>query len=248
MELSIIIPAFNEEKRILLTLDKSVEFLVQRPWSCELIVVDDGSSDQTVARVQEFASRLERGAGEQVEVRCLQNDRNRGKGFSIRHGVGESGGRYVGFMDADYKTDIAGLDAVFPLLEEGYDGVIGDRTHSQTRIAVKRRRFRQLGSELFSFLLRSFVGLGEFGDTQCGFKFFQGEIIRELFAHQRAPGFMFDVEILLLATRAGYRIAKVPVVWSDDPDSRFKPVSGSLKDLWELIRIRWWHRKYGSAD
>lgn len=243
MELSIIIPAFDEEKRIHLTLEKSVEFVAQRPWSCELIVVDDGSRDRTAECVRQFASRLEERVGEQIQVRCLENGRNRGKGFSIRHGVGVSRGRYVGFMDADYKTDIAGLDAVFPLLEEGYDGVIGDRTLQQTQIAVRRRGYRQLGSELFRFLLHGFMGLGEFGDTQCGFKFFQGQVIRELFARQRIAGFMFDVEILLLATRAGYRIARIPVVWSDDPDSRFRPFSGSLKNLGELIRIRWWHRK-----
>ena len=248
MELSIVIPAFDEEKRILLTLEKSVEFIVQRPWSCELVVVDDGSSDRTVERVREFASCLEGRGEEQIRVRCLENGRNRGKGFSIRHGVGEARGRYIGFMDADYKTDIAGLDAVVPLLEEGYDVVIGDRTLNQTRIAVKRRRYRQLGSELFGFLLRWFMGLEGLGDTQCGFKFFQGKVVRELFGRQRISGFMFDVEILLLATRMGYRIGKVPVVWSDDPDSRFKPLSGGLRDLGELICIRWWYRGFGSSD
>jgi dolichyl-phosphate beta-glucosyltransferase len=236
MDLSIIIPAYNEERRILLTLEKTAAFLEQRPWTCELLVVDDGSSDGTAERVRAFASR-------QRLVRCLQNGRNRGKGYAIRHGVGQAQGRYIGFMDADYKTDIAALDTVMPMLERGCDGVIGDRTLSGTRILVARRRFRQWGSTGFRCLLHGAIGLAGFADTQCGFKFFQATVARDLFARQRVDGFMFDVEILLLATRSGYRLAKMPVVWSDDPDSRFNPVTGSVRDLVDLIRIRWRHRR-----
>lgn len=235
MDISIVIPAYNEEKRIALTLEKSVEFLEQRSWECELLVVDDGSSDRTVEEVREFARR-------QPLARCLQNERNRGKGYSIRHGVQQARGQYIGFMDADYKTDISALDQVVLRLEEGYDGVIGDRTLGQTHIAVARRRYRQFGSDLFKRLLRTLMGLEEFGDTQCGFKFFQADILRDLFARQCVDGYMFDVEILLLAVRSGYRICKIPVVWSDDPDSRFNPVTGTLRDLGELIHIRWHHR------
>jgi len=239
MDLSIIIPAYNEEKRILITLERTTAFLAQRPWSCELLVVDDGSSDATVERVQEYAS----GRKAEPLVRCLQNGQNRGKGYSIRHGVGEAQGNGIGFMDADYKTDIAGLDAVMPLLAEGWDGVVGDRSLSETRIEVERRRYRQIGSQLFRRLLHGFMGLKDFGDTQCGFKFFRAPIARDLFARQRMDGFMFDVEILLLASRCGYRIAKIPVVWSDDPDSRFNPVTGALQDMKELLHIRWLHRR-----
>ena len=235
MDISIIIPAYNEEKRIALTLEKSVGFLGQRSWECELLVVDDGSSDRTVEVVREFACR-------QPLVRCLQNGRNRGKGYSIRHGVQTARGRWIGFMDADYKTDISALDQVVQRLEEGYDGVIGDRSLGETHIAVARRRYRQFGSDLFKRLLRTLMGLEEFGDTQCGFKFYQADILRDLFSRQRVDGYMFDVEILLLAVRSGYRICKIPVVWSDDPDSRFNLVTGTLRDLGELIRIRWHHR------
>ncbi|MFA6111443.1 MAG: dolichyl-phosphate beta-glucosyltransferase [Candidatus Latescibacterota bacterium] len=239
IDLSIVVPAYNEVARIGVTLERTLAFLAERPWSCEVIVVDDGSVDGTLSRAAEYVGRSH-------PVRCVANDRNRGKGFAVRHGVAEATGRFIGFMDADYKTDVAGLDLVMPLLEEGWDAVIGDRTLSSTRIVVARRRFRQWGSLAFRQLVHRLVGLGQFGDTQCGFKFFRAEVARDLFARQRIDGFMFDVEILLLAARLGYRVRPVPVTWSDDPDSRFNPVTGAVRDLAELLRIRWHHRRLRS--
>ena len=236
MDLSIVIPAYNEEKRILIALEQTLALLQQRPWSCELLVVDDGSIDRTVACVAEYARA-------HSQVRCVQNDRNRGKGYSVQHGVAEAEGRYIGFMDGDYKTDIAALDQVMPLLAAGWDGVIGDRTLSATEFVVARRRYRQWGTEAFGWLLRALMGLGEFGDTQCGFKFFQAAVVRDLCARQQVAGFMFDVELLLLARQSGYRIAKIPVKWRFDPDSRFNPVTGTLANLVDLARIRWVHRR-----
>ena len=232
MDMSIVIPAYNEEKRIDLTLEKTTAFLAQRPWACEVIVVDDGSVDGTVARVRSFARQ-------HPAVRCLLNEQNRGKGYSIRHGIGEAGGRYIGFMDADYKTDIAGLDQVVQGLEQGCDGVIADRTLAASDIRLARRRFRQWGSQAFRRLLHALIGLREFGDTQCGFKFFRADVMRDLFGRQQVDGYMFDVEILLLAARSGYNVRPIAVEWRDDPDSRFKPVTGMIRNLGELARIRW---------
>ena len=236
MDLSIVIPAYNEEKRILIALEQTLALLQQRPWSYELLVVDDGSADRTAACIAEYAR-------EHPQVRCVQNDRNRGKGYSVQHGVAEARGRYIGFMDGDYKTDIAALDQVMPLLAAGWDGVIGDRTLSATEFVVARRRYRQWGTEAFGWLLRRLMGLGEFGDTQCGFKFFQAAVARDLCARQQIAGFMFDVELLLLTRQLGYRIAKIPVKWRFDPDSRFNPVTGTLANLKDLARIRWAHRR-----
>ena len=235
MDLSIVIPAYNEEKRILTTLGKTLEFLQQRSWSYELLAVDDGSADRTVACIEEYAQ-------DHPEVRCVQNGRNRGKGFSVRHGIQEARGKYIGFMDGDYKTDIAGLDDVMPLLEKGRDGVIGDRTLGATEFVVARKAYREWGSKVFRFLLRMLMGLQGFGDTQCGFKFFQVEVVRDLFARQKVDGFMFDVEILMLANKQGYQIDKIPVKWTFDPDSRFNPVTGTIKNFKDLARIRWMHR------
>lgn len=236
MDLSIVIPAYNEEKRILIALEQTIALLQQRTWSCELLVVDDGSTDRTAARIAEYAR-------EHPQVRCVQNDRNRGKGYSVQRGVAEARGRYIGFMDGDYKTDIAALDEVMPLLAAGWDGVIGDRTLSATEFVVERRRYRQWGSAVFSWLSRVLMGLGEFGDTQCGFKFFQAAVVRDLCARQQTAGFMFDVELLLLARQSGYRIAKIPVKWRFDADSRFNPVTGTLASLKDLARVRWAHRR-----
>ncbi len=235
MDLTLIIPGYNEAARIPLTLEHSAAYLAGQPWQWEILVVDDGSADQMSARVEEFARQW-------PQVRVLRHTPNRGKGYAIRQGVAAARGRYIGFTDADYKTDIAALGPAMARLEEGADGVIGDRTLSQSRIGVPRRRYRQLGTELFRGVLLRVMGLGDFADTQCGFKFFRAEVMRDLFARQRVDGYMFDVEILLLAVRAGYRIEKLAVEWRDDPDSRFKPLSGTWRNLRELARIRWMHK------
>ncbi len=242
MDLSIIIPAYNEEKRLGYTLTRTCEFLAQRPWVSEIIVVDDGSGDGTTRVAEAFAAALSGETAERVICRCRRNPGNRGKGYSVRRGIEEAAGRVVGFMDADYKTDIHGLDMVMELLEE-WPGVVGDRTLSGTRIEVPRRMYRDLGSRLFRWLLRLGMGLRDYPDTQCGFKFFRAEVARELFARQRTDGFMFDVEILLLAASHQIALARMPVTWSDDPDSRFNLMSGSLRNTLELLRLYWWHRR-----
>ena len=231
MDLSLLIPAYNEQARILSTVDSVRSFLATRPWTHEIIVVDDGSADGTAdVVVAAMATR--------PGLRCVRGDRNRGKGRAIRLGLQEATGEVVGFIDADDKTDIAALDEVFGKLQGGVDIVIGDRTLADSDIAVERRAYRQWGSEQFRRLLRWWMRLGDFPDTQCGFKFFRAPVMRDLFERMRIDGYMFDVELLLLATQAGHRVIRVPVRWRDDPDSRFQPVSGSLRNLRELARIR----------
>ncbi len=235
MDLSIIIPAFNEENSILITVEKSIQFLEQRPWSYELIVVDDGSSDHTAEKVQQAYPNC-------ASVCCIKNPQNRGKGYSVRQGVRMAHGGIVGYMDADYKTEISCLDRVVELLDAGCHGVIGDRSAEASTITVARRGYRQIGSRLFRVLLHRLIGLNHLADTQCGFKFFKREIVESLFSRQRVNGYMFDVEILLLAERSGYSIKAIPVLWRDDPDSRFDPVWGMVRNIGELLRIYWGHR------
>ena len=236
MDLSIIIPAYNEETRIGLTLERTVGFLSSRSWDYELLIVDDGSRDRT-------GEVVERWSRENPAILCLRNQANGGKGYSIRRGVERSRGEFVGFMDADYKTDIATLDSVMVEFENQADGVIGDRTLSSSQILVQRRRFRQWGSEVFRRLLHRSIGLRHFTDTQCGFKFFRAEVMRELFRRQRVDGYMFDVEILVIAAEMGYDIRKVAVHWEDDPDSRFSPVSGTIRNIRELMQIKFARKK-----
>ena len=235
MDLSLIIPAYNEAERLVSTLSSAIAFLDSRSWSYEIIVVDDGSTEGRGVLVDDFARRF-------PQVRPLHNESNRGKGFSIRVGVSQGSGEVVGFIDADDKTDLAALDGAMAHLRQGCDGIIGDRTLANSDIAIPRRRYRQWGSNLFRWLMRRSVGLGAFPDTQCGFKFFRAEVARDLFQRQQIDGYMFDVEILLLAARAGYEIKRLPVRWRDDPDSRFNPVSGGLRNARELMRIRRMHR------
>jgi len=235
MDLSLIIPAYNEAERLVSTLSSAIAFFDSRSWSYEIIVVDDGSTDGMGALVDDFARRF-------PQVRPLHNESNRGKGFSIRVGVSQGSGEVVGFIDADDKTDLAALDGAMAQLRQGCDGIIGDRTLANSDIAIPRRRYRQWGSNLFRWLMRRSVGLGAFPDTQCGFKFFRAEVARDLFQRQQIDGYMFDVEILLLAARSGYEIKRLPVRWRDDPDSRFNPVSGGLRNARELMRIRRMHR------
>ena len=235
MDLSVLIPAFNERRRIVGTIDRLRSFLASRPWEHEIIVVDDGSDDGT-------AEVVEGAVPDRPELRCLRSDRNRGKGAAVRLGLEAARGRVVGFIDADDKTDAAALDEVFRVLSSGADIAIGDRTLPGSDIQTPRRAYREWGSAQFRRLTRWWLGLGELPDTQCGFKFFRAPVMRGLFEASRVDGYMFDVEILLLARRAGHTIARIPVSWRDDPDSRFRPVSGSLRNLRELRRIRRLHR------
>lgn len=238
MDLSIIIPAFNESARIVSTLDTTVRFLSERPWQWEIIVVDDGGQDGTAQLVEDYAAA-------QSAVRLVENDRNRGKGYSVRNGVAAATGAVIGFVDADDKTDIRAVDTVMELLLEdgdddgaGVDVVIGDRTLPDSHIVVPRRGYREWGSKQFSRLLLRFVGLGEFPDTQCGFKFFRADAASALFGALRTDGYMFDVEIILRARASCCRIRRIAVRWTDDADSRFNPVVGMIRNLRELARIK----------
>jgi glycosyltransferase involved in cell wall biosynthesis len=172
----------------------------------------------------------------------VRQPENRGKGAAVRRGLEVATGELIGYIDADDKTDISALDQVTEAVAAGADIVIGDRTLSASDIQVPRRRYRQWGSEQFRRLLRWWMGLGEYPDTQCGFKFFRGAVMHDLFRSVQTDGYMFDVEILLLADRAGYTVRRIPVRWRDDPDSRFHPLWGSLRNLRELARIRRTHR------
>lgn len=231
MDLSITVPAYDEERRIRDTLQSLQTALAAHITAWEVLVVDDGSSDDTAGVVREWA------AGH-PQVRLLQNPGNRGKGYSVRHGVSEARGEVVGFIDADNKTDLGQLGAALEVLRAGADMVIGDRTLAASDIAVPRRAFRQWGSDQFRRLVRWWMGLGDYPDTQCGYKFLRAPVAADLFGRLQTDGYMFDVELLLRADRAGYRVERLPVRWRDDPDSRFHPVRGTVRNLRDLARIR----------
>jgi dolichyl-phosphate beta-glucosyltransferase len=230
VDLSLVVPAYNEAKRIRGTLDGMRAWLEGRGRAWEIIVAADGDDG-----TREIAAGF--GAGDPRLV-VIGGKERRGKGHGIRMGVARARGRVIGFVDADDKTPITDLDGLLPWLERGYDVVIGSRAMAESRIERKPPLHRRVGSRLFGLGLRVVVGLRGLRDTQCGFKVFRGDVARELFARQRIDGYMFDVEVLGLAERRGYRIKEVGVRWRDDGDSRLDLVAGNWRNLVDLLRIR----------
>ena len=167
----------------------------------------------------------------------------RGKGRGIREGVARATGDIIGFTDADNKTPIDELDKVLPLLTDGADLVIGSRAGKAALIERPQKLYRRIGSRGFALFMHAAVGLNGIVDTQCGFKFFRGDVARDLFARQQIDGYMFDVEILYLAKRLGYRIEQVPVRWRDDGDSRLDLIAGNVRNVRDVLSIRWMHRR-----
>jgi len=171
-------------------------------------------------------------------LKVLGSVERKGKGHGIRQAVRLAHGRVIGFADADNKTPITEFNKIRPHLDAGCDVVIGSRGLPESRIEKKQRLYRQLGSQGFRLLLRSLLSLPGISDTQCGFKFFQHAVAKDLFHRQRIDGYMFDVEILYLACRSGYRIEQIPIRWRDDGDSRLAVVRGNVRNLLDVLKIR----------
>ncbi|MEI6807836.1 MAG: dolichyl-phosphate beta-glucosyltransferase [bacterium] len=232
--ISLVIPAFNEAQRIVETLGEAVHYFESRNYSFEIIVSADGQ-DGTRERAAELAARDPR--------ICVTGDNERrGKGFGIRRAVCLAKGSIVGFTDADNKTPITELDKFMGPLSEGNEVVIGSRCLG-ARIEHPQPLYRRLGSRGFGIFMHSVVGLKRINDTQCGFKFFRRDAAICLFAKQKIDGYMFDVEILCLAEKAGYRIVQIPVRWRDDADSRLQLVRGNLQNVKDIFRIYSMHRR-----
>lgn len=228
--LSVILPAFNEVATIVTTLAAVRAYLDAQPYDYEIIVAADGN-DGTRERAREAA-------GDDCRVTVIGSAERGGKGRGIRQGVRLARGRVIGFCDADYKTPIEEIAKLLPVLDRGYDIAIGSRAVNGARIEVAQPLHRRLGSKVFAIGMHSVVGLWDINDTQCGFKFFRGPVARDLFGRGQIDGYMFDVEILHLAERSGYRIAEVGVTWRDDGDSRLELVAGNWRNFLDILRIR----------
>jgi glycosyltransferase involved in cell wall biosynthesis len=240
--ISIVIPAYNEERRLPQALERICAYLKQRGWDGEVIVVDDGSTDQTARIVTEWQKQI-------PTLRLVQNGQNRGKGFSVRHGMLEARARIAIFTDADLSSPIEEADKLLGVLGGGrFEVAIGSRAMNRSLITVHQSRLREAAGIIFNKIVQLVTGL-EFVDTQCGFKAFAVEKMRPVFEQQRIEGFGFDPEILFLAKRNGLRITEVPVRWAHDADSRVHMVRDSLQMFWELLKIRWnWAAgRYGRA-
>jgi dolichyl-phosphate beta-glucosyltransferase len=224
-----VVPAYNEGGRIGSTLIEIIRYMGGRARDFEVVVVDDGSSDDTVEVVRAVS------AGE-PRLRLLCNGVNRGKGYSVRRGILESGGEAVLFSDADLSTPIEEYDNLLGYLD-GYDLVIASRSLPDSDVAVHQPAYREIMGRTFNLMVQALLLRGII-DTQCGFKLMKGYVAREIAARQRIDGFSFDVEMILIAKRLGYKYLDVPVRWINSPHSRVHPLGDSVNMMLDLFRIK----------
>ena len=233
--ISIIVPAYNEEARLKDTLREIDHYLKARELTCEVIVVDDGSSDQTAGIAKTFASHC----AEHCSVRLLTNERNRGKGFSVRRGMLESKGRYALLTDADLSSPIDEMLKLEARVTDGtHDIAIGSRDVPGSNVEIHQSWLRENAGRVFNRIVRLSTGL-PYRDTQCGFKLFKMDTCRALFQRQKLERFAFDVELLYLAKKWGLKAVEVPVVWRHAEGSKVRLFPDAPLTAMDLWRIRW---------
>jgi dolichyl-phosphate beta-glucosyltransferase len=231
--ISLVLPAYNEVASIERTIHRASRYFQNRAYKYEILVSADGFDG-----TREIAA----GLAASLPLTVIGSNQRRGKGMGIREAVGLAKGNIIGFADADDKTPIEELEKFLPLLAENYEVVIGSRAGPKARIEKAQPLYRRMGSKAFALAMHTVAGLHDIKDTQCGFKFFKREAALDLFSRQRIDGYMFDVEVLYLARKAGYQIAQVPVIWRDDGDTRLNLLSGNIRNGLDLLRIRMLHR------
>ncbi len=247
MSISVIIPAYNEETRLPQTLVRVCEYLQRRIAPGEIIIVNDGSRDRTAEAAREFARSA---ASPSVVVKVLENPGNRGKGYSVRHGMLAARGEWALFSDADLSAPIEECDKLLAAAETaGADIAIGSRAVDRSLIGIHQSIFRENAGRLFNALMRLATGL-PFRDTQCGFKLFSRRAARSIFARQRLERFGFDVEVLYLARKLGFRAIEVPVRWSHSEGTKVRMLGDSVDMFFDLWRVRRndWARLYDLAS
>ncbi|MDP3731398.1 MAG: glycosyltransferase family 2 protein [bacterium] len=239
MYLSVIIPAYNEEKRISKTLLAVDSFLRRQNYEYEILVVSDGSKDRTVEVVNGLKGQIK-------NLKLIDEKTNHGKGWVVRRGMLEANGQYRLFMDADNSTTVDQINNFLPYLDQGYDIVIGSRRAPGAVIAVRQPWIRDLLGGVFRFIVQSLVPLGV-TDSQAGFKVFSEKAVEETFKKQTIFRWAFDVEILAIARLKGFKIKEVPIHWTNDTESHVK-LSGMIKMLLEIgrVRLNLWGGKYRS--
>ena len=227
---SVVIPAFNEERRLPPYLEGVAAYFDGRGESYEVVVVDDGSTDATSARVRDLARAY-------PAIRVERFDENHGKGYAVRAGMRAARGTLRLMADADGATPIAEIRRLEKAIEQGADLAVGSRALRDRSVARQVRAHRQLVGTVFNLIVRT-LGVWHVTDTQCGFKLLRGEVAAELFREVRTDGFGFDVELLLLAQRRGYRIVEVPINWVDQPGSRVSVIKEGPRMLAQVLAAR----------
>ena len=229
---SFVIPAYNESVRIRPTLDAILRYLQEHNWDAEVLVVNDGSSDDTAQIVREYGKL-------HPQILLVENPGNRGKGYSVRNGMLHARGHLCLFTDADLSSPITEAPKLFAAIEQGADIAIGSRWLRAELQTERQPLYRQAFGRIFNFVLRVVLGL-RFADTQCGFKAFRREAAQRIFLLQKIERWGFDPEILFLARRAGFRVAEVPVLWAHSEGTRLNPFRDGVRMFVEVLRIRWY--------
>jgi glycosyltransferase involved in cell wall biosynthesis len=228
--LSIVIPAYNESARIERTLQRVMECVDRQGWDAEVLVVDDGSVDGTVEIVRRWMERNPR-------LYLVQNDGNRGKGYSVRNGLLQAAGEVVMFTDADLSAPMEEAERLMAAIVAGADVAIGSRWMDRTRQTQHQPMYRRFFGRCFNWVTRTVMGL-PFKDTQCGFKAFKRTAAQVIFRLQRIERWGFDPEILFIARKLGYDIREVAVTWGHDERSRMSYLKDGMKMLEEIAAIR----------
>jgi dolichyl-phosphate beta-glucosyltransferase len=233
MTYSIVIPAYNEGARLGATLVKVLDYVRHQEWDAEVVVVNDGSRDNTAEIVREFAER-------DPVVRLIENPGNRGKGYSVRNGILNARGEVILFSDADLSSPIEETPKLLQALAAGADIAIGSRWLKVELQTQRQSLHRQLFGRVFNLLLRLILGL-QFADTQCGFKAFTRRAAQTILPLQRIERWGFDPEILFLARKFGFRVAEVPVIWGHSGGTRIHPLIDGAHMFQEMLRVRWYN-------
>jgi len=226
--LSIIIPAYKEEERIHIILEAIAKYEKTKNFKIETIVVADASPDKTVEKAKEFTDRLR-------SLAIIDNKVNKGKGGAVREGILASHGQYVLFADADNSTPIEQADKLLRYVDQ-YEVVIGSRYCADGRLAVPQSFVRIMGSRGLNAIIR-LLAVSGIKDTQCGFKLFESKAAKAIFSRQTITGFSFDIEILAIAKKLGFKIKEAGIIWYDNPHSTVSPIKDGLRmvsDSWEV--------------
>ena len=228
VDLEVVIPAYNEERRLPRTVASTVDYLSRMPWSSAVVVVDNSSVDRTAATVAGHGT-------DRVPVHVV-GCRLPGKGAAVLRGFATGSSRFTGFMDADLATPVETLGLVMPLLESGSSAVIGSRYSPAARLVNAQPGFRRVGGTVFRVIARRV--LPGVSDSQCGFKFFSREVLEPVTPLLGVTGFAFDVELLALVRRHGGSIVEIPVNWTDQPGSSFSAVRHGPRTIADMVRIQ----------
>lgn len=229
---SIVIPAFNEQARIGATLDRVIACVRERNWAAEVLVVNDGSTDETRAIVSSAALQY-------PNLRLIENSANRGKGYSVRNGILQARGEIVMFTDADLSAPIEEAERLFAAVANGADVALGSRWLDRSRQTLQQPLYRRFFGRCFNLLTRLIMHL-PLADTQCGFKAFRREAARTIFTRQRVERWGFDPEILYIALRLGMKVQEVPVTWGHDERSRISYLRDGLRMIQDLLLVRFY--------